>query len=145
MNQKMLVEPMISNFRKFNSNTGHAAADCEIMHALSHFSYHHSQGEYLLCDLQGGRFDDRYVLTDPIVLSAERKFGLGDLGADGIANFFYHHKCNALCRSNWVTPRGQLHYEPREGSLLVDAPPPQPQRFAPMSRLPAFEESDDEE
>ena len=29
----------------------------DIMQALSHFTYHISEGRYLLCDLQGGRYD----------------------------------------------------------------------------------------
>lgn len=55
---KALVEPMIDNFQKFNSNTGWAtitgAEWGEAMQALSHFSYHDSNRQFLLCDLQGG-------------------------------------------------------------------------------------------
>ena len=36
------------------------------MQALSHYSYHFSDGERLVCDLQGGYYDDYYILTDPI-------------------------------------------------------------------------------
>lgn len=53
-----LIEPMITNFEKFNSNTGWAPCTGnkwgEVMQALSHFSYHNSNRELLLCDLQGG-------------------------------------------------------------------------------------------
>jgi hypothetical protein len=59
---KNLVEPMIENFEKFNSNTGWAdmtgGASSEAMQALSHFSYHNSGGQFLLCDLQGGVYSD---------------------------------------------------------------------------------------
>ena len=41
----MLVEPYIENFMKFNSNSGKAEDVYEVMQALSHFSYHHSEGE----------------------------------------------------------------------------------------------------
>ena len=34
------------------------------MQALSHFSYHNSNGEYLLCDLQGRADADFYTLAD---------------------------------------------------------------------------------
>lgn len=55
---KNLVEPMIENFEKFNSNTGWADITgglwSDAMQALSHFSYHHSGGQFVLCDLQGG-------------------------------------------------------------------------------------------
>ena len=57
-----LVEPMIENYEKFNSNTGWAditgGAWSEVMQALSHFSYHNSGGQFLLCDLQGGVYSD---------------------------------------------------------------------------------------
>lgn len=56
--RRALVEPMIENFEKFNSNTGwvtNSGAEWgEAMQALSHFSYHHSNRQFLLCDLQGG-------------------------------------------------------------------------------------------
>ena len=59
---KNLIEPMIENFEKFNSNTGWAdksgGAWSEVMQALSHFSYHNSGGQFLLCDLQGGVYSD---------------------------------------------------------------------------------------
>lgn len=62
---KSLIEPMIENFEKFNSNTGWApvtgTAWSEAMQALSHFSYHDSGGQFLLCDLQGGVYSDGYV------------------------------------------------------------------------------------
>jgi len=59
---KSLVEPMIENFEKFNSNTGWAdmtgGASSEAMQALSHFSYHNSSGQFLLCDIQGGVYSN---------------------------------------------------------------------------------------
>ena len=36
------------------------------MQALSHYSYHFSDGQRLVCDLQGGYYGDYYILTDPI-------------------------------------------------------------------------------
>jgi hypothetical protein len=59
---KLLCEPMIENYEKFNSNSGWAdksgGAWSEAMQALSHFSFHKSNGSYLLCDLQGGVYSD---------------------------------------------------------------------------------------
>jgi len=61
-NEKCLTEPMIENFEKFNSNTGWApvtgTAWGEAMQALSHFSYHDSNRQFLLCDIQGGSYRD---------------------------------------------------------------------------------------
>lgn len=103
--QKMLVEPMIKgDYLKFNSNTGFAAADTEAMQALSHFSFHQSGGEFLLCDLQGGRYSNCYILTDPVVHSRGKEFGPTDLGEKGINNFMAHHKCNRFCGAKWSLP-----------------------------------------
>jgi Alpha-kinase family len=59
---KCLVEPFIENFEKFNSNSGwvnpNGGVWGDAIQALSHFSYHDSGGEYLLCDLQGGSHKD---------------------------------------------------------------------------------------
>lgn len=54
------MEPFVETFEKFNSNTGWAPHTgehwSEAMQALSHFSYHASHGQLLLCDLQGGAY-----------------------------------------------------------------------------------------
>ena len=51
----VLVEPLIEGtYAKFNSNSGWVNEGYNMMQALSHFSYHVTEGRYLLCDLQGG-------------------------------------------------------------------------------------------
>jgi hypothetical protein len=103
--QRMLVEPMIKGeYFSFNSNTGYAAADSEAMQALSHFSFHESGGKCLLCDLQGGRYSNCYILTDPVILSEGKEFGPTDLGEKGINNFMAHHKCTRFCDPKWSLP-----------------------------------------
>jgi len=104
--QKILVEPFITGeYFKFNSNTGYTREETDTMQALSHFSYHHSGGEYLLCDLQGGRSGGCYVLTDPVILSRRKEFGATDLGEKGINNFMAYHQCGRFCDPNWKMPR----------------------------------------
>ncbi|KAJ6789691.1 hypothetical protein PWT90_00555 [Aphanocladium album] len=86
--EKILVEPFIDDYQKFNSNTGWTNDDdgwAEVMQALSHFSYHISGGFYVLCDLQGGIYAREVVLSDPVILSRTRQFGVTDLGPDGIS------------------------------------------------------------
>ena len=53
--QRFLVEPFLSNFQHFNSNTAWAGSTpwATALQSLSHFSYHFSGGEMVLCDLQG--------------------------------------------------------------------------------------------
>lgn len=102
---KFLVEPMIQGeYFQFNSNTGYAGPDSDTMQALSHFTYHHSNGNYLLCDLQGGRYSGYYILTDPVILSKKKDFGGTDLGQEGIDNFMAHHQCGRFCSPNWKMP-----------------------------------------
>ncbi|KAI1498353.1 kinase-like protein [Biscogniauxia marginata] len=105
--QRHLCEPFIQNYQKFNSNTGwtyDSKAWGEVMQALSHFSYHVSGGQFVLCDLQGGIYQREVVLSDPVILSRNRDYGMTDLGPQGISSFFSQHSCNKYCRSNWTQP-----------------------------------------
>ena len=100
--QKMLREPFIANFQKFNSNSGAADLTAQVAQALSHFSYHASDGTELpLCDLQGGRVDESYVLSDAVMMSMGKKYWNTDLGAMGIENWLSAHQCNAFCCKSW--------------------------------------------
>lgn len=108
--EKVLVEPFIQNFQKWNSNSGWRDTSNpwpRLMQALSHFSYHFTSGQLVLCDLQGGVYSDSVVLTDPVILSRRKNYGVTDLGPDGIENFFSQHRCNEYCRSEWTSPRRQ--------------------------------------
>lgn len=111
---KCFVEPYIDNFFKINSNTGWTTSDdnesVDMLQALSHYSYHVSSGQFVLCDLQGGMYRDSIVLTDPVVLSRSQRFGPTDLGPRGMSTFFHHHCCNHFCQSNWTQPRDQTNY-----------------------------------
>lgn len=114
--QKVLVEPFIQNYEKFNSNSGWNDESTNwgsIMQALSHFSYHVSGGNYVLCDIQGGVYNTAVVLSDPVILSRNREFGVTDLGPDGISTFFSGHVCNKYCRRDWIKPANpQQHFTP---------------------------------
>ncbi|KAI1359161.1 kinase-like domain-containing protein, partial [Xylaria arbuscula] len=109
---KALVEPMIENFEKFNSNSGWAPvtgnAWSEAMQALSHFSYHNSGGQLLLCDLQGGSYRNGYILSDPVIMSQLQTYGPTDLGKDGIRAFFHRHRYGRFCKEEWQKPRAQV-------------------------------------
>ena len=80
--QLVLCEPFIENYQKFNSNSGwndYSKGWGEAMQALSHFSYHVSDGSYVLCDLLGGIDQHEVILSDPVILSRTREFGVTDL------------------------------------------------------------------
>jgi hypothetical protein len=121
--QRVLCEPFIENYEKFNSNTGWNDARREwaqVMQALSHFSYHISGGNYVLCDLQGGIYQQAVVLSDPVILSRTREYGVTDLGADGIVSFFSQHSCNGYCRPNWTAPANPRQlFKPVPGTTMI--------------------------
>ncbi|KAL6881152.1 kinase-like protein [Trichoderma novae-zelandiae] len=121
--QKALVEPYIQNYQKFNSNTGwnnESTAWGKAMQALSHFSYHASGGFYVLCDLQGGVYQHEIVLSDPVILSRRREFGVTDLGPDGISSFFSNHECD-YCHPNWTRPADPVQvFRPAPRTLMMN-------------------------
>lgn len=149
--ERCLIEPMIKNFENFNSNSGWtprvSSAWTDAMQALSHFSYHISNKQVLLCDLQGGSYRKGFVLTDPVVMSSNNSqaYGPTDLGPRGISTFFAHHQCNRFCRSNWGFPADHRAYFPKQqGSTMAMNHVPTRHSRPPMSAavLPIYEESD---
>mmetsp|Transcript_23926 Transcript_23926/g.59633 ORF Transcript_23926/g.59633 Transcript_23926/m.59633 type:complete len:299 (+) Transcript_23926:64-960(+) len=131
---KWLCEPFIKGtYRKFNSNTAFADESYHTMQALSHFSFHHSGGRRVVCDLQGGYYEDFYVLTDPVVCSTEKAFGATDLGTAGIQNFFAHHRCNHLCKPHWSKPAVVAkHFQPVPGTSFLPRAAPTAAAANPM-------------
>ncbi|OEU11500.1 hypothetical protein FRACYDRAFT_245542 [Fragilariopsis cylindrus CCMP1102] len=77
----------------------------------------------MICDLQGGYYNDGVILTDPVILSLARKYGPTDLGSKGISNFFGHHTCNEFCRSEWRKPIFALKRSvARKGTTMEEVP-----------------------
>ncbi|KAL3877738.1 hypothetical protein ACJMK2_035401 [Sinanodonta woodiana] len=62
-----------------------------------HYSYHKTNGRYLICKLVGHEHRGMYSLICPCIHSIEKEFGLTDNGENGIEEFFTFHKCNKLC------------------------------------------------
>lgn len=128
LNQKghsAMIELFLKNFRHWNSNSGWAdnkSSWGKIMQALSHFSYHASNGKNLLCDLQGNLSRNGPVITNPAVCSRTEQYGISDLGTVGIRNFFAHHKCNEYCSPNWIKPRTYVKsFKPKKSTTSWDA------------------------
>ena len=119
---KVLVEPFIENFKKFNSNVGWTSNEVswmKVMQALSHFSYHMTDEKYLLCDLQGGIYKDGVVLTDPVIHSTTKSYGNTDLGVNGMLTFMHRHKCNKYCKPEWKKPRRTaVYYKLKKGTTM---------------------------
>ena len=145
--RKVLQEPFIHNWEKFNSNTGWKSDKtgwAHVMQALSHFSYHVSGGQFVLCDLQGGIYRHGAVLTDPVIISRQKgRYGVTDLGPGGISSFFGQHECNNFCRSEWQTPKDcRLVYRPTKGTSMENAHAP---TRASRPRMSACREEEEEE
>lgn len=107
LNTEIIIEPFIEAYTKFNSNTGwcdNKTEDARLMQALSHFSYHYTEGNVLLCDLQGGFEKSSIILTDPALMSHTMEYGPCDMGTDAIFKFFDRHTCNKYCSPDWITP-----------------------------------------
>jgi hypothetical protein len=107
----MSVERFLDGrFLKANGNNGYISAAAkfaplskavsksnatQIMpHAFTHWSFEHTGGEMMVCDIQGVRLD----YTDVNVHSKDRQFGSTDLGELGFEKFIRTHTCNAACR-----------------------------------------------
>ena len=89
----------------------------DIPQTFSHFSYEHSLGKKLVCDLQGvWNADDGFVLTDPVIhyVSSSGKThrnGATDKGKIGVQRFFETHVCNSLCK--------RMHLQERTPDSLI--------------------------
>ena len=72
--EELGANPNQAERREAKASAGRPEASCggrgghPLMQALSHFSFHNSNGEYLLCDLQGRADADFYTLTDAALL-----------------------------------------------------------------------------
>ena len=51
-----------------------------------------------VCDLQGVKCGNEYLLTDPVVHSLDQIFGNTDLGVVGIERVLAAHDCNPVCQ-----------------------------------------------
>lgn len=129
---KYLVEPLIRYYTKFTSNSGWIddTRDWQVraMAAFSHYTYHRSSGQMIVCDLQGrhkkrnGKRLARFELTDPAICSRSRRYGPTDLGEKGIDSFFYNHVCNEFCESHWHRPRNTRQWFPlTQGTSMMSS------------------------
>lgn len=70
----VFIEPYIpGKFVKFNDNCGGISPVGTLMPVFSHWTYHISSGQELVCDLQGFRYENAYIITDPAIHSAGAK------------------------------------------------------------------------
>ena len=100
-------ELLEGDFTTFVDDKGRVAENgSEILDALCHFSYHYSEGQYILTNLKGVRngpnHDEKpntFCLTTPHVHSKSKSYGPTDRGQSGIQEFLKAHHCSAVCQS----------------------------------------------
>ena len=103
INEFVIVEDYIPGiFKKWCNNYGYISSESRnddlAMPAFMHWSWMQSKGELMIADLQGVCSEDGYILTDPAVLSSSNEYGATDMGVEGMAMFFMHHRCNLFCQ-----------------------------------------------
>ena len=94
-------------FKMFIDERGHVTENRpEILGALCHFSYHYSNGEYILNNLKGVKNGpenednpNTFCLTTPCFHSKSMTYGPTDKGENGIREFFKTHQCSAICQN----------------------------------------------
>lgn len=104
--ETVAAEPFIEGrYQKFNSNSGFFVNGHDVCQAFSHFTYARSGSSIVVCDLQGVENSNKYLLTDPAIISAHAgQYGCTDLGANGIQHFFKQHICNSTCQGLTLPP-----------------------------------------
>jgi hypothetical protein len=130
---KYMIEPLIRDYEKFTSNSGwiRDTSDWQVrcMAAFTHYSYHESGGQLIICDIQGRYKNDRhdkkksrFELGDPAICSRHRLYGPTDLGEKGIDSFFSNHVCNEFCKDNWNRPQRPTRWFPlSQGTSMLSS------------------------
>lgn len=68
------------------------------LEAFAHFTYHVSNGQQVLCGLDGVQDEDGFFLKTPIIHSRAQEYGSSDRGLQGILEVFGNHVCNDFCK-----------------------------------------------
>lgn len=93
----IILTPFINKKIKLNQHT--------IIDAFSHFSYHNSDGKYLICPVKGKIDGNEVYLSEPNVHKPHYNYRPGEYieynsknhGNIGIALFFSKHVCTKIC------------------------------------------------
>jgi len=95
----VLVEaPLEGEFKKWNNNWKFVdKKDKSSLQAFSHYTYEKTNRKVLVCDIQGVKDRNQYVLTDPAIHSDTQEYGEDDGGPQGIKSLFEVHDCKDYC------------------------------------------------
>lgn len=95
-----------SEIVKWNGNYSNVNMErtAEAVQAFSHWTWHVSNGELQVVDIQGvwDPAKEQYLLFDPAIhtrsLASRLRFGRTNLGTSGMQQFFSTHVCSLLCQ-----------------------------------------------
>jgi hypothetical protein len=96
-----VIEPKLNaEYKRFNVNTGVITKLRHTLEAFAHFTYEHTEGYLVVCDLQGVELTGEFLLTDPAIHCIDPlRFGGTNFGEDGINKLFLaNHRCNDICK-----------------------------------------------
>ena len=100
----LFEEFLDGDFRTFVTISGETTGSgSDILDAFSHFTYHESNGKFVVCNLKGIEAEGEYKLSNPTIHSCDGSYGNKDRHNEGIADFFTNHTCNAFCK-NFIKP-----------------------------------------
>jgi len=100
-----------ADFRKFNNNGGFVdvADEAALANAFSHWTWQVTGGEAMVLDMQGVNLPEGIVCTDAQVQCPDRtRYGRGNRGQQGIADFFAAHRCGPECRQLRLRLPGEI-------------------------------------
>ncbi|EFP93934.2 alphaK I3, partial [Puccinia graminis f. sp. tritici CRL 75-36-700-3] len=87
---------------------------CRLMNTFTHWSYHESAGQQLICDLQGVG----PIITDPQIIDVDQtRWADGNNSNYGIRKFVEDHECNELCELLELSPPEQIEEEHKQSSI----------------------------
>ena len=99
----VVVEDYIEGeYKKWCNNYGYLSTEYQSMPAFMHWSWVHTKGQLMIADLQGVRGDDRFSLTDPVIMFVDNSYGPTDTGVEGMIMFFRNMNATnfvAICQS----------------------------------------------
>merc|ERR1712232_1075958 len=116
---RVLVEPKLpGKWLKWNNNLDYVNVNApgtnrgRVVQAFSHYTYHKSNGERILVDIQGthGENGGEYLFTDPAFNTKKGGTSDTDRGQAGIRAFFSNYKrhwpcsSNKFCKAHWKMP-----------------------------------------
>ncbi|CAG5117759.1 unnamed protein product [Candidula unifasciata] len=79
------------------------------LEAFAHFTYHLSNGQHVLCGLDGIQDEEGFFLKTPVIHSRGQQYGSSDRGLRGILEVFGNHVCNDFCK-DMMKPKEDINH-----------------------------------